>query len=85
MVNKPKLEYNGGKVVFTEEMLKEGKLEITDKATGKKLVYGTDFIVTGYKSNTKKGTATVIIQGIGEYGGTKNVKFSIVSKKMEKK
>ena len=84
-VNKPQLEYNGGRVKFTEEMLKEGKLEITDKATGKKLVYGTDFIVTGYKNNTKKGTATVTVQGIGEYGGTKAVKFSIVSKKMEKK
>ncbi len=84
-VNKPTLVYNGGKVEFTEEMLKEGKLEITDEATDRKLVYGTDFIVTGYKNNTKKGTATVTIQGIGEYGGTKNVKFSIVSKKMEKK
>jgi len=84
-VNKPQLEYNGGKVKFTEEMLKEGKLEITDKATGKKLVYGTDFIVIGYKNNTKKGTATVTVQGIGEYGGTKNVKFSIVSKKLDKK
>lgn len=82
-VNKPKLEYNGGKVRFTEEMLVEGKLDITDKATGKKLVYGTDFIVVGYKNNTKKGTATVTVQGIGEYGGTKNVKYSIVSKKLK--
>lgn len=82
-VNKPKLEYNGGKVKFTEEMLVEGKLELADKTTGKKLVYGTDFIVVGYKNNTKKGTATVTVQGIGEYGGTKNVKFSIVSKKLK--
>ena len=82
-VNKPQLEYNGGKVKFTEEMLVEGKLELTDKSTGKKLVYGTDFIVVGYKNNTKKGTATVTVQGIGEYGGTKNVKFSIVSKKLK--
>ncbi len=77
------MEYNGGKVEFTEEMLAEGELEITDKATGNKLVYGTDFIIVGYKNNTKKGTATMTVQGIGEYGGTKIVKFSIVSKKMK--
>lgn len=69
---------------FTEEMLEAGKLELTDKATGKKLVYGTDFVVVGYKNNTKKGTATVTVRGIGEYGGTKNVKFSIGSKTLTK-
>lgn len=74
-VNKPKLEYNGGTVVFTEKQLAEGAFVITDKATSQNLVYGKDYIVTGYKNNTKKGTATVTIQGMGEYGGTKNVKL----------
>ncbi len=83
-VNKPQLAYNGGEVTFTEEMLAQDKLVITDKDTDKKLVYGTDFIITGYKNNTKKGTATVTIQGIGTYGGTKNVKFKIVSKAINK-
>ena len=31
-----------------------------------------------YKKNTKTGTATMIIHGLGEYGGYKKVKFSIV-------
>lgn len=39
-------------------------------------------MVVGYKNNTKKGNATVTVRGIGEYGGTKAVKFSIVSKKI---
>ena len=90
-VNKPKLEYNNGEeVVFTEEMLKEGILTVTYKgkdASGNKveqaLTYSKDYIITGYKNNIKKGTATVTIRGTGEYGGTKAVKFSIVSKMLK--
>ena len=90
-VNKPQLEYNNGEPVeFTEQMLKEGILTVTYKgkdASGNKveqaLTYGKDYIITDYKNNIKKGTATVTIQGINEYGGTKTVKFSIVSKKLQ--
>ncbi len=35
-----------------------------------------------WENNVKKGTAKVIITGIGEYGGTKTVTFKIVAKKM---
>ncbi len=76
-----KQTYTGGEVVFTEQMVKNGEIVITDKTTKKELVYGEDYIITGYKNNNKKGSATVTIQGIGEYGGTKNVKFGIVAKK----
>jgi hypothetical protein len=71
--------YSGGTVVFTEDMIQSGALRVTDKTSGKSLVYGTDYIITGYKNNAKKGTATMTIHGIGEaYGGTRDVKFKIV-------
>jgi len=35
-----------------------------------------------YEDNVKKGTARVTIAGKGSYGGTKTVKFRIMSKKM---
>ena len=43
------------------------------------LIEGIDFEIVGYKNNVNKGNATMIIRGIGEYGGTKEVKFSIIS------
>jgi hypothetical protein len=74
--------YSGSAVVFTESMIKSGAVTITDKTTNTDLVYGTDYTITGYKNNTKKGTATMTIRGIGAtYGGTKDVKFKIVAKK----
>lgn len=42
------------------------------------LTLDKDFVITGYKNNLKKGNATVTIEGIGEYYGTKTVKFKIV-------
>lgn len=79
------IEFNGGATVLTDKMIQEGKIKVTDKATGQELVYGTDYIITGYQNNAKKGKATLTIQGIGEnYGGTKTVKFSIVAKKLKK-
>ena len=43
------------------------------------LEYGKDFeIVEGsYRNNLKKGTASVTLRGLGEYGGTKTIKFKI--------
>jgi hypothetical protein len=74
--------YSGSAVVFTEEMIQNGAVKVTDKTTGKALTYGTDYTITDYKNNAKKGTATMTVRGIGEnYGGTKNVKFKIVVQK----
>lgn len=47
---------------------------------GKTLTLGTDYVITGYTNNYKKGNATVTIKGIGQYGGTKTVKFKITAK-----
>ena len=40
------------------------------------LVAGTDYTLA-YASNTNAGTATVTITGVGDYGGTKQVTFTI--------
>lgn len=77
-----KMEYNGDAVEFTEEMFAVNLIKITDKESGKKLMPGRDFVVTGYSNNQRKGTATVTIQGVGKYGGSKTVKFSIGSKSL---
>jgi len=47
------------------------------------LVYGKDFeIVEGsYKNNVKKGTASVTIRGLGNYGGEKTLKFKVTGKR----
>jgi hypothetical protein len=39
-----------------------------------------DYDIVGYSNNVNLGTATVVIRGKGEYGGTKNVTFKIVKK-----
>lgn len=44
------------------------------------LVQGTDYTLS-YKNNKKTGKATVVIQGKGNYTGTKTVYFNIVPKK----
>ncbi len=46
-----------------------------DDFSGLKL--GEDFVIVGYKNNIKAGNATVVIKGVGKYGGTANLKFKI--------
>lgn len=52
----------------------------TVKFGGKKLKRNTDYTVS-YKNNKKKGAATVVIKGKGNFTGTKTVKFKIVGAK----
>lgn len=47
------------------------------KKSGVTLKKKKDYLVS-YKKNKKKGTATVVIMGIGNYSGTKKIKFKIV-------
>jgi len=76
------LEFTGEEVEYTPEQISLGKLVITDRKTNEELEYGMDYEIIGYKNNTKKGYATVIIKGLGNYGGTRNVKFRIVTTKI---
>ncbi|MCC8163886.1 MAG: hypothetical protein LIO86_12160 [Lachnospiraceae bacterium] len=53
-------------------------------ASGDPLTEGTDFVVSSYKSNKNKGTATVTIKGAGQYSGTIKKTFKIVAIDMSK-
>lgn len=55
----------------------KGKNKVTLRA-------GEDFVIESYGNNTKKGKATVTIKGIGDYGGTKTVKYTIRPKWMKR-
>ena len=61
-----------------------GMITVTSKS-GKTLVYNTDFEITGYQNNIKKGTMKVTINGIGDnVSGTKIVSIKIKAKTMKK-
>ncbi len=49
---------------------------MTVKLDGKTLVLNTDYIVS-YKNNVQIGTAEVIVEGKGDYTGSKTVSFTI--------
>ncbi len=50
---------------------------VTVKLDGKTLVLNTDYIVS-YKNNVQVGTAEVIVEGKGDYTGSKTVNFTII-------
>lgn len=60
---------------------KAKKPGVTVKLNGKTLYKGDDYTVT-YRNNKKPGKATVVIEGNGDYSGTKKAYFVIVPKKM---
>lgn len=70
--------YTGRKIYLREE-------DIIVKIGGEKLVYGEDYEVLedSFTNNIQKGTASVKIRGIHNYGGIRTVKFKIQAKKME--
>ncbi|MCR4962017.1 MAG: leucine-rich repeat protein [Lachnospiraceae bacterium] len=43
------------------------------------LTEGTDYVIAGYYKNVKRGTASVVIEGRGEYTGTKTINYKIVA------
>lgn len=67
-------EYTGGQIIPGSE-----NLTVTLKVDGvqKTLKYGEDYEIQSLKNNVKAGKATMVIRGIGEYGGQKNVSFTI--------
>lgn len=66
---------------YTGSAITPGKEEIT--LTMKKVpLVADDYEIVSYSNNVKKGTATVIIRGVGNYGGTKKITFKIKSKKV---
>lgn len=57
-------------------------VKVTMPKVSSSLVEGLDYEIIGYKDNIKKGKAKLTIRGIGNYGGTKEVTFNIVSRSM---
>lgn len=55
-------------------------VQVTYKGYIDGLTEGVDYRITGYGNNTKKGTAKLYIEGIGDFGGTKTVNFKIKTK-----
>lgn len=52
------------------------KPKVTVKLGGKKLKKKRDYILS-YRKNKKKGTALLYVKGVGNYSGTKKMKFKI--------
>ena len=80
---KPQM-YTGREITF-DKFSKDDIIRdniITAKIGSSTLNYGDDFdIIEGsYKNNLKKGTASVMIKGKGEYAGTRTVKFKIIAR-----
>lgn len=77
--NIPNQIYTGKPITLSDEVL--NKLLYTGtKSAPDYLVNGRDFEVT-YSKNVKKGTAKVILQGKGHFGGTRTFTFKIKAKK----
>jgi hypothetical protein len=56
---------------------KKGQITITYKG---KTLSSKDYEIVEYYDNVEKGTAKVIINGLGDYGGTKTITFKIVAR-----
>ncbi len=72
-------EYTGNAVALNKEAFQSVKVGNTDITSQYSTSY--EIIAGSYRNNVKKGTASVSIRGIGNYGGTKTIKFKITSKK----
>ena len=66
--------------IYTGEEICPGKDELTVTVGGIKLG-DDDYEIISYSNNIKKGNATMVIKGVGNYGGTKTVKFKIQTRK----
>ena len=75
-VSVEKQDYTGYDITLDAE-------DMTVKYGDKELVLGTDYEIVSYEDNINRGKAKVTIRGIGNYGGTKTIKFTIKSKLME--
>ena len=72
---------NGAEVCPSDKMLEITVGSGKNKTT---LQSGKDFVIEGYSKNTKIGRATMTIRGVGKYGGTKTVKYTILPKWMKR-
>lgn len=67
------------KQVYTGEAIIPDKSDITVKI-GKETLAPESYEIVSVTNNVNKGTATMVLKGTGNYGGTKKVKFTIGAK-----
>lgn len=65
--------------IYTGEEICLDKDDITVKV-GKVTLEASDYEIVSYQNNVNKGTAKVTIRGVGNYGGTKTISFTIKAK-----
>lgn len=68
--------------IYTGLEVKPGKDQITKITVGRDTLQEDDYEIIDYTNNIKKGTAKMIIKGVGDYGGTKTVTFKITARKI---
>lgn len=64
---------------YTGKAVEPGKDQISIVVKGVKLS-PSDYEIVSYSNNVNKGTATIVLRGVGNYGGMKTVKFKISAK-----
>ena len=62
---------------YTGSQIKPGEKDITVTDGKEVLTAGKDFRIVSCKNNVKAGKANLTIEGLGNYGGTKTVSFTI--------
>lgn len=77
----PAQVYTGSPVTL-DEVLKVYASSSAKKAGAEPLVLGKDYTLD-YKNNENAGTAKVVITGMGDFGGSKTVKFTIQKKNVK--
>ncbi len=65
--------------IYTGKEIKPEKDQI-ELSIGKEKLKAEDYEIISYSNNVKKGSASVVLQGMGNYGGTKTAKFNIKAK-----
>ena len=78
-INKAKIGNAGFSKVKAQKLKKKGqavKPKVTVKFNKKALKVKKDYTIT-YKNNKKKGTASIVIKGKGNFSGSKTIKFKI--------
>lgn len=66
---------------FTGREVRPGKSQISVTLSGK-LLSDQDYEIVGYTNNINKGTAKITLKGVGDYGGSKAVNFTIAVKSL---
>lgn len=79
VAKKIRAKVNGKKFLYTGSELTPGVNLTYNK---RKLTEGVDYVVS-YSNNVEKGSARILITGIGNYTGSKTVKFKITGPKMK--